>query len=238
MGVLGLMLGAPLAAACAQKEKTPADRRAFAWCAASGLQSTAWVLSGPVPPTGAQTHGSCIAQPRASTFLQNTVLAGRLSGVRLDLTAGAAAAAAGSRQTTLQMQEVAEKKVPPSISWDSHTYVDAAPESLVRDDDLSGANMDMRRRFEANCRRAQVRRAPRFACHSRRAALRLGRMLAGAAATCAAACAAVSVALAAAVGGVFTVGTRARMCFRAPGRHLQGRLGARRLRVPAGRVDA
>ena len=44
----------------------------------------------------------------------------------------------------------------PSISWDSHKYVDSAPETLVRDDDLSGANMDMRRRFEANCRRAQV----------------------------------------------------------------------------------
>uniref|UniRef100_A0A7S3AIS1 coproporphyrinogen oxidase n=1 Tax=Haptolina ericina TaxID=156174 RepID=A0A7S3AIS1_9EUKA len=43
----------------------------------------------------------------------------------------------------------------PSISWDSHKYVDSAPETLVRDDDLSGANMDMRRRFEANCRRAQ-----------------------------------------------------------------------------------
>merc|ERR1719379_2620906 len=43
----------------------------------------------------------------------------------------------------------------PSISWDSHNYVDEAPESLVRDDDLAGANMDMRRRFEANCRRAQ-----------------------------------------------------------------------------------
>merc|ERR1719183_1708145 len=41
------------------------------------------------------------------------------------------------------------------ISWDSHTYVDAVPDSLVRDDDLKGANMGMRRRFEANCRRAQ-----------------------------------------------------------------------------------
>ena len=59
------------------------------------------------------------------------------------------------------MVEAAEKKSPPpSISWDSHVYVDEAPESLVRDDDLAGANMDMRRRFEANCRRAQVRRAP------------------------------------------------------------------------------
>ena len=54
------------------------------------------------------------------------------------------------------MAEATEAKAaPPSISWDSHTYVDQAPESLVRDDDLSGANMDMRRRFEANCRRAQ-----------------------------------------------------------------------------------
>merc|ERR1719486_688310 len=43
----------------------------------------------------------------------------------------------------------------PSISWDSHTYVDEVPETLVREDDLAGANMDMRRRFEANCRRAQ-----------------------------------------------------------------------------------
>ena len=38
------------------------------------------------------------------------------------------------------MVEAAEKKAdPPAITWDSHTYVDAAPESLVRDDDLSGA---------------------------------------------------------------------------------------------------
>ena len=48
------------------------------------------------------------------------------------------------------------KPAPPSISWDSHQYVAEVPESLVREDDLSGANMDMRRRFEANCRRAQV----------------------------------------------------------------------------------
>ena len=41
------------------------------------------------------------------------------------------------------------------ISWDSHQYVDQAPESLIRDDDLQGANQDMRRRFEENCRRAQ-----------------------------------------------------------------------------------
>ena len=57
------------------------------------------------------------------------------------------------------MAEAATKKpLPPSISWDSHTYVDEVPDSLVREDDLDGANMDMRRRFEANCRRAQVRR--------------------------------------------------------------------------------
>lgn len=43
----------------------------------------------------------------------------------------------------------------PSISWDSHKYVDAAPDTLVRDDDLADANHEMRRRFEANCRRAQ-----------------------------------------------------------------------------------
>jgi len=43
----------------------------------------------------------------------------------------------------------------PSISWDSHTYVDSVPETLVREDDLAGANMNMRRRFEENCRRAQ-----------------------------------------------------------------------------------
>jgi len=41
------------------------------------------------------------------------------------------------------------------ISWDSHEYVEKAPDTLVRDDDMSGANMDMRRRFEENCRRAQ-----------------------------------------------------------------------------------
>jgi len=65
-------------------------------------------------------------------------------------------AAATGRSAALQMAEATEKKADaPSITWDSHTYVDAAPESLVRDDDLSGANMDMRRRFEANCRRAQ-----------------------------------------------------------------------------------
>ena len=56
------------------------------------------------------------------------------------------------------MQEAsapAAKPAPGSISWDSHVYVDEVPDSLVRDDDLAGANMDMRRRFEANCRRAQ-----------------------------------------------------------------------------------
>merc|ERR1719199_928505 len=47
------------------------------------------------------------------------------------------------------------KKAPGELSWDSHTYVDEVPDSLVREDDLKGANMDMRRRFEANCRRAQ-----------------------------------------------------------------------------------
>jgi len=41
------------------------------------------------------------------------------------------------------------------ISWDSHEYVEKAPDTLVRDDDMSGANMDMRRRFEENYRRAQ-----------------------------------------------------------------------------------
>ena len=41
------------------------------------------------------------------------------------------------------------------LSWNSHTYVDSVPDSLVRDDNLPGANMDMRRKFEANCRRAQ-----------------------------------------------------------------------------------
>jgi len=44
---------------------------------------------------------------------------------------------------------------PPTLLWDSHRYVSEAPETLVREDDLTGANMDMRRRFEANCRRAQ-----------------------------------------------------------------------------------
>jgi len=67
------------------------------------------------------------------------------------------ASSAAARQAAPQMAaEATEKKAPPpSISWDSHVYVDEAPESLVRDDDLAGANMDMRRRFEANCRRAQ-----------------------------------------------------------------------------------
>ena len=46
------------------------------------------------------------------------------------------------------------KPAPGAITWDSHVYVDEVPDSLVRDDDKA-ANMDMRRRFEANCRRAQ-----------------------------------------------------------------------------------
>tara|TARA_B110001452_G_scaffold197632_1_gene167575 strand:+ start:1583 stop:2641 length:1059 start_codon:yes stop_codon:yes gene_type:complete len=41
------------------------------------------------------------------------------------------------------------------LGWNSHTYVDEVPDTLVREDDLEGSNMDMRRRFEANCRRAQ-----------------------------------------------------------------------------------
>jgi len=55
-----------------------------------------------------------------------------------------------------QMQEAATAEQKKSgLGWNSHTYVDEVPETLVRDDDLEGANMDMRRRFEANCRRAQ-----------------------------------------------------------------------------------
>ena len=70
---------------------------------------------------------------------------------------GCAGAPAVTRQGAPTMAEVTEKekKIPPAITWDSHTYVDDVPDSLVREDDLSGANMDMRRRFEANCRRAQ-----------------------------------------------------------------------------------
>lgn len=60
---------------------------------------------------------------------------------------------APGRTSTPSMAEASTAA--PSISWDSHKYVESAPDSLVRDDDLSGANMDMRRRFEANCRRAQ-----------------------------------------------------------------------------------
>ena len=43
------------------------------------------------------------------------------------------------------------------LGWNSHTYVDEVPETLVKDDEgnLPDANMEMRRRFEANCRRAQ-----------------------------------------------------------------------------------
>jgi len=67
--------------------------------------------------------------------------------------AGSGAAGAGGRAGQLAMQEASTAA--PSISWDSHTYVSAAPDTLVRDDDLEGADMDMRRRFEANCRRAQ-----------------------------------------------------------------------------------
>ena len=61
-----------------------------------------------------------------------------------------------SRGGTLVMAEAAttEKSESPSISWDSHTYVDSAPESLVRDDD-GLATLGMRRKFEENCRRAQ-----------------------------------------------------------------------------------
>ena len=61
--------------------------------------------------------------------------------------------AAGGRAGQAAMQEASTAA--PSISWDSHTYVSDAPESLVREDDLEGANMEMRRKFEANCRRAQ-----------------------------------------------------------------------------------
>jgi coproporphyrinogen III oxidase len=87
-----------------------------------------------------------------ATSLQGSawVLSGSVPG-------SSSGSAATGRQAAPQMAaEAAEKKAAaPSISWDSHTYVDAAPESLVRDDDLAGANVDMRRRFEANCRRAQ-----------------------------------------------------------------------------------
>jgi len=73
---------------------------------------------------------------------------------------GSPAAAGQSRQAGApQMQEAATKAKEPGeksgLGWNSHTYVDEVPDSLVREDDLSGANMDMRRRFEANCRRAQ-----------------------------------------------------------------------------------
>jgi len=72
--------------------------------------------------------------------------------------AGANAAAANARPGAIHMAEAPVKpapSMPAPITWDSHKYVSEAPETLVRDDDLSGANMDMRRRFEANCRRAQ-----------------------------------------------------------------------------------
>jgi len=70
---------------------------------------------------------------------------------------GGAPAAAGGRQAVPQMAEAttAGPDAKSGISWDSHTYVDDVPDSLVREDDLTGANMDMRRKFEANCRRAQ-----------------------------------------------------------------------------------
>mmetsp|Transcript_3049 Transcript_3049/g.8092 ORF Transcript_3049/g.8092 Transcript_3049/m.8092 type:complete len:378 (-) Transcript_3049:322-1455(-) len=69
------------------------------------------------------------------------------------MVSGSKPAGAAARAGTPAMGEATTAA--PSISWDSHKYVDTVPDSLVRDDDLSGANMDMRRRFEANCRRAQ-----------------------------------------------------------------------------------
>jgi len=52
-----------------------------------------------------------------------------------------------------QQQEQAKS----GLGWNSHTYVDEAPETLLKEDEgnLPNANMEMRRRFEANCRRAQ-----------------------------------------------------------------------------------
>jgi len=71
-------------------------------------------------------------------------------------TAAVGTGATANSRSSPQMLEASKKKdLPPAITWDSHTYVSEAPESLVREDDLDGANMDMRRRFEANCRRAQ-----------------------------------------------------------------------------------
>jgi len=68
---------------------------------------------------------------------------------------GATDARAGNRPAVRMAEAPVAKKEAPSISWDSHTYVDSVPDSLVRDDDLAGANNEMRRKFEANCRRAQ-----------------------------------------------------------------------------------
>jgi len=54
--------------------------------------------------------------------------------------------------------EVTQKEQEKSgLGWNSHTYVDEVPDTLVKDDEgnLPDANMEMRRRFEANCRRAQ-----------------------------------------------------------------------------------
>jgi len=74
------------------------------------------------------------------------------------ITSGAAVSSArdGRKGPSPAMDAAATEKkpLPPKITWDSHTYVDEVPDSLVREDDLGG-NMDMRRRFEANCRRAQ-----------------------------------------------------------------------------------
>jgi len=53
------------------------------------------------------------------------------------------------------VMEAATEQQKSGLSWNSHTYVYEVPDSLVREDDLAGANMDMRRQFEANCRRAQ-----------------------------------------------------------------------------------
>jgi len=92
-----------------------------------------------------------------------TIVVGLLLGCDLQAAAyvlgsSASGGAGNVRRGSPLMAEAATGEKPtaaPSISWDSHTYVSEAPESLVREDDLAGANMDMRRRFEANCRRAQ-----------------------------------------------------------------------------------
>jgi coproporphyrinogen III oxidase len=71
---------------------------------------------------------------------------------------GAPAAAGQGRHAAAPLMAEATTAGPDAksgISWNSHEYVDVVPESLVREDDLAGANMDMRRRFEENCRRAQ-----------------------------------------------------------------------------------